>query len=507
MTQNANTTTSKGSATKGTLGAAFSAAMSWNVAEMLVAQLVTVGLYFFLATQIPLDIFGIFFVAAILADFIYFQGRSSSVDAIMQTKDFSQDNLSSSFWAMTGSVIALALGICALSPVFAWVQGEPAFLLFMPALALTLLPLPLGVPAQAKLNHILDFKGIAARGITASLAGGMAAVLTVLFTPYPEWALVVQRAVSTICSVVFLIWRAKWLPSFQLKATLARSFLSDASRIFFAQGLHASIPRILVFMIGIVFGQAAAGAFEWARRLAEMIYGAVAAPMGSLWVIMFSRSNMDKSERQELFGRLTTMCALICLPLFAGLALISHDLITLMLPGSYGAIAPLLVILSGIGILSPLFYFRNAAFTALRKLDFLVGLAIVDVLVVTVASVLTIFVFELEIEYVMLALIIQQIVTIALFLPTLLYEMGATVSSLIMAVTPGYVSTLAMALSVLSVSGLIIDWPTLAQLIAKILTGASVYAIFLISFHRHWLLSAAEMLLPRLGKHPARQAG
>ena len=508
MTQDTHTLGSDGSnrETDGTLGRAFSSAVSWNVAEMLVAQLVTVGLYFFLATQIPLEVFGVFFVAAILADFIYFQGRSSSVDAIMQTKDFSQENLSSAFWAMLGSVIIMGLGICLISPLFAWVQGNKAFLLFMPALALTLLPLPLGVPAQAKLNHILDFKGIAARGITASLAGGIAAVMVVLFTSFPEWALVVQRAVSTVCSVVFLVWRAKWLPSFKFKAGLARRFLSDVSRIFFAQGLHASIPRILIFMIGIAFGQAAVGAFEWARRLAEMIYGAVAAPMGSLWVIMFSRSDMNTTERQELFGRLTTMCALICLPLFAGLALVSYDIIELMLPDSYAGVAPLLMILSCIGLLAPLFYFRNAAFTALQKLNFLVGLAIVDVLVVTVISVLTIFVLKLRLEYVMLAILAQQIVTIALFLPTLLTAMESSLGRMVIAIAPGYVGTLAMALSVLIVTGLVIDLPVLAQLIAKIATGAIVYAIFLICFHRNWLISAAEMLLPRLNSDQVGQA-
>ena len=95
MTQQSDTYGAK--APDGVLGRAFSSAVSWNVAEMLVAQLVTVGLYFFLATQIPLEVFGVFFIAAILADFVYFQGRSSSVDAIMQSKDFSQENLSSCF--------------------------------------------------------------------------------------------------------------------------------------------------------------------------------------------------------------------------------------------------------------------------------------------------------------------------------------------------------------------------------------------------------------------------
>lgn len=493
--------------TDGTLGRAFSSAVSWNVAEMLVAQLVTVGLYFFLATQIPLEIFGVFFVAAILADFIYFQGRSSSVDAIMQSRDFSQENLSSSFWAMFGGVVVLVVGICLLSPLFAFVQGDSRFMLFMPALALALLPLPLGVPAQAKLNNQLDFKGIAARGILASIAGGTAAVLMVLYSSAPEWALVVQRVVSTIFSVVFLVWRAKWLPSLKLRAQLARRFLSDASRIFFAQGLHASIPRILVFMIGLAFGQAAVGAFEWARRLVEMIYGAIAAPMGSLWVIMFSRSDMNKDERQELFGRLTTMCAMICLPLFAGLALVGADLIELALPESYGAITPLLQILACIGLLAPLFYFRNAAFTALQKLDLLVGFAIVDVLVVVLISLLTVFVFNMSIEYVVAALVVQQVVTVALFLPTLLTEMKTSLGSMIVSIAPGYIGTLAMALSVFIMAGMVADLPALVRLVTKVATGGLVYAVFLAGFHRHWLLSAAEMLMPKSKESNIAQPG
>ena len=504
MTQQSDTYGAK--APDGVLGRAFSSAVSWNVAEMLVAQLVTVGLYFFLATQIPLEVFGVFFIAAILADFVYFQGRSSSVDAIMQSKDFSQENLSSSFWAMLAAVSALGALICLLSPVFAIVQGNRIFLLFMPVLALALLPLPLGVPAQAKLTNQLDFKGIAARGILSSLAGGVAAVATVLYTSWPEWALIVQRIVSTICSVTFLVWRAKWLPTFNLTKTKAKRFLSDAGRIFFAQGFHASIPRILIFMIGIAFGQAAVGAFEWARRLTEMIYGAVAAPMGSLWVIMFSRSDMDTSERRDLFVRLTMMCALICLPLFAGLALIATDLIELALPGSYGAIIPLLQILAAIGLLSPLFYFRNAAFTALQKLDYLVGLAIVDVLVVMLTSLLTIFVLGWPIELVIASLVIQQLVTVSLFLPTLLAEMKTSFGTMILTVAPGYIGTLAMGMAVITTAGMVVDLPAHMRLVAKVATGATVYAIFLACFHRHWLVSAAEMLLPKLKKTNISQA-
>jgi len=315
---------------------------------------------------------------------------------------------------------------------------------------------------------------------------------------------VVQRVVSTLISVGFLVWRARWLPSFQIRVRSAKRFLRDTGRIFCAQGAHASVPRILVFMIGMAFGQTVVGAYEWARRLTEMIYGAVAAPMGSLWVIMFSRSNMTVTERHELFDRLSTMCALICLPLFAGLALIAGDLIAFALPDSYRGIAPLLRILACIGLLAPLFYFRNAAFTALQKLDLLVGLAIIDVLVVTLTSTITIFVLGWRIEYVVAALILQQLVTIALFLPTLLEEMKTTLGSLLGAIAPGYVGTLAMAMAVFIVSGLTMDMPILVRLIAKVVTGGIVYGGFLISFHLKWLTSAAEMLLPAQN-NPAMQ--
>lgn len=486
------------------LNRTFGSVMSWNIAEMAVSQSIALGVIIFLEWRLGLRVFGLFALSVVFIDLLHQQGRSASVDALMQGRDFSAAKLSSALFSML-AVLMIAIPFLGLyGYVIAEQNNEPILKWMVPALALTLLPLPFGVAPMAILNHALDFKGIAIRGILAAAMGGIAAIF-VAFSAYPEWALVAQRAVSILASVMFLMVRARWLPNLTLDFTRAGRFLKDASRIFFAQGLAASVIPALYLVVGSFFGTAAVGALRIASKFSEMIYGAIAAPMGSLWVILQTRHDLGARERKDLYVGLSKMAAMICLPVFAGGALVAEDLVALVLSSESEQVGSLLLVFCLIGLLSPFFYFRNHAFTALGKLNWLIGFAVVDISVTVLASLGAAY-FGLSLEAVIGTLAVHFIVTILLFTRPLLTAMATRLIDVIKAVTPGYVGVLAMSLVVYIVSSWVADSPVALRLIAKISAGAGVYGLFLFGFHRHWFFAAIEMLRPGQVSHAGAAA-
>ena len=461
---------------------------------MVVGQSVTLGVMIFLQWQLGLHVFGLFALSVVFIDLLHQQGRSACEDAIMQARDFSAGALTGALLVMLGVLCLVVPVLMIYGQVIAAQQNEPMLRWMVPALALTLLPLPFGVPPTAKLNHALDFRGIALRGVLAALLGGIAAVVVAL-GPFAIWALVAQRAVSVLASVAFLMVRAGWFPAFAVDWGYMWRFAKNAGRIFAAQGLGAGVMPVMYLVTGRFFGLEATGALRIAAKITEIVYGAFAAPMGSLWVILQTRRDFGPAERRDLYTGLSKMLALICLPVFVGGALIADDLVALAFNDA-ALVGTLLRVLCLIGLMSPLFYFRNHAFTALGHLNRLLAFSAIDV-GVTVLAALAGVVFGWPIEAVVATLGVHFALTVFLFLPQLLRDMSTDFLSIMRAITPGYVGSFAMVLVVFIVSNWTADAPVVVRLVTKIAAGAWVYSIFLIGFHRDWFFTALKMLGPQ----------
>lgn len=475
------------------VASAFRSAMFWNIANMGTSQVVTTAVFIFLTYRLDPVVFGIFALGVVVIDYFTFQGQSAAADTIVQEQDFSQERLSSAFWAMFGFIIVVAIIFSLASGAFANLMNEPQLTYVLPALALTLIPLPFGVVPAGVLSAQHDFQGMALRGIVATTCGGIAAV-AVAISPYPEWALVAQRGTNVVVAAFFLMLRAKWAPAFIFNTAYAKTFMSTAGQIFSAQAVAASTSRALDIAMGLSFGAAAVGLMRIASRFVNALYGAFAAPIGSLWVILLSENREDSSQKLDIFLRLTQMSALICIPVFVGLALTSYDLVYLALDTDYAGAAPILAVFSSVGILLPLTYFRNAAFTALQMMKSLIVFAMIDVAVmITAAALLS----QVSVEALVASVLVVQLSRLVVSTPILVRVVGATWFQLIKAILPAYLACLVMALGVWAV-GSLIEYDSIGmRLAAKIITGMVLYFGYLMIFHRIWFATAMEMLLPQ----------
>ena len=169
-------------------GSSFRSALGWNMLNIGVGQVMTLGIFLLLTTQLSPAVFGIFALALVFIDFFNFEGRYSIIDAILQKQRFDKLSLATSFWVTFAVFGAFAALFFALAPFIANLFGYPDITGVLRALSLTLLIVPFSIVPMAVLSERRDFKSMTLRVIFAKSIGGISA-LVVAFGPHPEWAL------------------------------------------------------------------------------------------------------------------------------------------------------------------------------------------------------------------------------------------------------------------------------------------------------------------------------
>ncbi len=467
--------------------------MLWNFANILFSQVVTIVIFIFLTHKLDPNVFGVFALGVLFVDFFWVAGRSACSDSAMLQNRFDQTALDTVAWSAFGVYVIVVATLCVASGAAAQLLNEPMLLSVMPALALTLIAVPHMVPCDLLLFRRHDFRGVAIRNILATSAGGLAA-LAVALSPYPEWALVAQRVGLQIVSMVVMFFRTGWVPGLNFDASFARKFLKDSGLIFAAQSLGGAPSKIMDGAVAILFGTASVGFLRVASRLIEAVYAAFANPISSLWVILMSAGAKSAEDRRTIYARLSQMSALVCVPVFAGLAMISVDLVALALAESYQPTARFLTLLSFAGILAPLAYFRNGGLIANKRYKLLIVLSLIDI---TMLLVMVLGLSQYGVFTVVGALIGVEVLKGIGSVRVLTKAMDTPWMDVMRAIYPAYAAALVMTLALLGIAHLTADLPALARLAIKIIAGGLVYGGYLLLFHRDWTMSAADVIRRR----------
>lgn len=474
-------------------GSSFRSALTWNMLNIGVGQVMTLGIFLLLTTQLSPAVFGIFALALVFIDFFNFEGRYSIIDSIVQKQRFDKVSLSTSFWvtfAIFGSFAAL---FYAIAPLVANLFGYQDITVVLRALSLTLLIVPFSIVPMAVLNQRRDFKNMTLRVIFAKTIGGISALI-VAFGPHPEWALVVQRVMANSAEAVLLITQTRIFPSLRFDGAWAKEFGRTALGIYFAQTTAKSLLRSLDVIIASFLGVVAVGLWRIAERIMQAVFSAFANPISSLWVILLSATDTDAEEKSRIFLNLTQLGVVILVPVFIGIGLISQNFIDAFVGNEFTAVGPILGLLGLFGSMAPFYNFRNAVLIALKKTSTLIKLALLDL------GLLLVLCFALSgygIMGLVSALGVVYLVSTVLFMPIVLKEVKVKLGALIERILPAYIAGLVMGLGVLTLSPMVADLASVWQIGVKAFLGVTFYFGYLLIFHRAWLQRLFRVLLDR----------
>ena len=164
-------------------------------------------------------------------------------------------------------------------------------------------------------------------GQPLALAAGVATGLA----GHGPWALVVQQAVATAVALVLVLGWGRLRLRPMLDVATLRDLAPVAGPQYAATVVDLSKYRALIVSLGAILPAAAMAQAHVALRVVDGVVAPVAQVMARLALPRLCALQDDRPALVECFGRLAELQALLGLPAVVGIALISPELVAVLL--------------------------------------------------------------------------------------------------------------------------------------------------------------------------------
>lgn len=301
----------------------------WGALERGATQGISFLVVLVLARLLGPEIYGLAALAATLVLFGQMLLGETFSEAVVQAETLEPAHLSSLFWMLFAAGIVVAAAFFVGADALANLLGQPAAAPLLRALAL----LPLVSAAQAVpmalFRRALDFRALAASSTTGAVVGAVAGIACA-FAGFGVWAFVVNLLAQSVATAS-LIWVRS---SFRPRQLFSRAHLGD----LWSYGQYTFLLRIAAYaanqspriLVGYFFGPAVLGLFSLALRLVEIMHQLLAVPVMNVLIPLAAKYRADPMRLERGIIGSTQLCALVCVPAFAGLALIAPTAMPLL---------------------------------------------------------------------------------------------------------------------------------------------------------------------------------
>jgi O-antigen/teichoic acid export membrane protein len=466
-------------------GKAVRSAFVWNLANQGVSQLVSAAVFIYVANKLDPFVFGIFALAVLIVDAFAHEAKIALVDVILIKRDFSRTNLSGILYAALAAAVFAYLALAFVVPVVPW-PNKPAELgSFVSALALTVLIAPFSAVLEAVALRDLQFRAMAARNIATSLCSGAAAVLAIVLGA-GEWALVVQRLVAVTVGVLVLLGLVRWWPAAAFDARAVRSMVTPFLKIWFGQMIVFALARVVDLIVGLRFGVGSLGLYRVATRLVDLVQSASSAPLTGVFVPVLSKYADEPARRRGHYLQIVAVSALVTAPLLSGLAVLSYDIVDVVLSDAYAGSGPILAIMAMVGLIAPFAHFRSVALVGAGRPGISALLSLADLATTTALALLgSQYGLQGTVVGVLGSAWIAAIVTSLVLRRTL----GIALPQLLRACGPPYLAAVVMATTLAGAGFAFQTWSSVWRLGVLVPLGGVVFFAWLLVAHRPWLLA------------------
>lgn len=323
---------------------AVGAAALWSVGNAVAGQGISLLAFLITARFISPEAFGVVAIATLVIELVK---RSlieplairltamNNPDLRAYDESFSHIVILSVFGLL--AVVALAVPLAALTDL----PQLPTVLYVMSAMMVTI---ALGRVYEVWHVKRFEFRVLAIRSMIAAVVGGATGVGMAL-AGFGLWSLVAQQLVTSAVTYLLIFAFSQWQPKFRLAIRDSFRELFEGRHFIYTAVVGFGGTQADVFFVTSTVGAYAGGLYSAAKRL---ILAANLIIVNSLNnVILASFAERNRSDRAYQFHLDSLeIYAVAITPLFVGLALLSHDVIALLLSPAWLASSPILAALS-----------------------------------------------------------------------------------------------------------------------------------------------------------------
>jgi len=404
-------------------------------------------------------------------------------DTLVQRRDLDPEHFDTAFALLAFLGTGAALLLWAASPLLAAVFGEGELRFLLPALALGLPFVGIAAVYQSMLQRDLRFPALAVRSAVSQLAG-LATAFSMARAGQGAWALVGYFLCVRALDAVLLAAISRRLPGRRWSRAALADIVGFGKHRVGNQLIGFVVMQVDRFSAGLFLGPVAVGLYSTAERISSALIGGLSGVLGRVaFPVLAARQADPAAFRQGLQDVLLVGNAL-AFPAFAGVALVSRDLIAALFSAQWAAAAAPLALLALAGIPHASNYMLTAAVNARGRPDVAVRYSLVIMAMRLAASLGAAPHGVLAVAWANLVVTVGSTVVVVVLARGHLPGPSGLVARSLWAPA---LATAAMALAVHGTGLLLPGAPPPAVLAAKVAAGALCYAAVLFPLARRRL--------------------
>ena len=441
--------------------------------------------------------FGVYAIASVFVILLQALMYGGIYDYIIKDREGVADT-STCYWMSLGFAAVGGVGIAILAPIVSTLTHSPPVMSLMLALA----PSALVASATTWQEALLLRQGRLTAYyvnwvITETIACGLA--ITLLLQGFGLWTFVVYRYAQLGLTAFSYAVLVRERPHLRWQMPVARRVFAFSSNIYISRIVGVASSYSADILIGLLVSPAAAGAYRLGSRVVLGVSEIAYQPVGTMAWVHFSRAKDDSTLRHEWLSFILVL-SVTAWPALAGLALLSHSVVHLLVGAGWDEAVPVIVVLVFARTLSLFEVFLDPMLGVSDRTPVILKLRIT-------ASVLAVSTLAVLAHYGATgAAFAQVLVSLMLALAAIRIGMRATAlsaSGLLHALLPGLAATgAALAGAMLTRALPLSARPLILQIGLAVLGGVFLWVVVLfVVFRRHFGLRntvKSEMLIPGL---------
>ncbi len=371
-------------AARGSLGARAAKGVLWTALGNWGNQIATFVVFVTLSRILVPEAFGLIAYASVFVGLVQLIANQGMLDALVQRPSLDREHLDTAFWTGLGVGVAAMALMMGLAYPIGLAVGEPKLPLVIVGLALSI---PIGstnLVQRALMTRDLAFRSITIRTLVATGVGSVAGIAAAV-AGLGVWSLVVQNLANVVAGAVTLWALTSWRPRFGF----SRSHFHD----LFGYGIHVVAFKILNyfsrrgddFLIGSFLGAASLGLYAIAYRMLTMIIDLTTNLIDSVAFPVYSRLQDEHHRLREAYYRTSGFVALVSFPVFAGILVLSPEIVEVFFGQKWKDSAPVMQVLALAGVVQAVNYLNSTMLKALGKPSWRVVLSGINMILSLIA--------------------------------------------------------------------------------------------------------------------------
>jgi len=447
--------------------------MFWNAFEKTAVQGISFVLNIILARLLTPHDYGTIGMIIIFLAFSNVFVDSGFTRALIQRQDRTEKDFSTVLIFNVLISILLYVILFFASPAIADFYETPELVSLQRVFFLVIILNSLTVVQSAKLQIEVDFKSIALINTVATIISGLIAVWAA-YEGFGVWSLVIQSLIKAIVSVVGFWIAGKWIPKTGFDMVSFKRLFGFGSKLLVCGLLSTTVTNVYNLIIGKVYNPASLGYYTRAQQFPELTAGTLNSVLNNATFPMMATLQDKKDELIQTFSRLIKLSALVVFPAMVGLAVLSDEIILVLLGKKWLPASELLFWLALSYVFTPLSSLNLNLLNAIGRSDLFMKIDFSKVPIIAIMMAIT---FPISLKAVVVGKAVTAIIWFYMngFMIGKLYNYGAFKQ--IASCWKGIVATVVMAVSVRFIMGFV-ETPVVG-LAVGFLSGVVVYSVVL----------------------------